>query len=127
MAVNGRVLSGIQPTHDSFHLGNYVGALRQWVDLQKNFDAFYCIVDLHALTVEPEPESPEASEDNEEDEGKEFEKMMGVEELEDRIKNAIDFIKSKNGWNDEMKRFFIMQICLIRLELHHPLRIGRNW
>ena len=56
MAVKGRVLSGIQPTHDSFHLGNYLGALRQWVDLQRDFDAFYCVVDLHALTVEPEPE-----------------------------------------------------------------------
>ena len=55
MAVKGRVLSGIQPTHNSFHLGNYLGALRQWVDLQKDFDAFYCVVDLHALTVEPEP------------------------------------------------------------------------
>ncbi|MEN9735595.1 MAG: hypothetical protein RL129_305 [Actinomycetota bacterium] len=57
MATKGRVLSGIQPTHDSFHLGNYLGALRQWVDLQKDFDAFYCVVDLHALTVEPEPEN----------------------------------------------------------------------
>ena len=55
MAVKGRVLSGIQPTHNSFHLGNYLGALRQWVDLQKDFDAFYCVVDLHALTIEPEP------------------------------------------------------------------------
>jgi len=57
MATKGRVLSGIQPTHDSFHLGNYLGALRQWVDLQKDFDTFYCVVDLHALTVEPEPEN----------------------------------------------------------------------
>ena len=57
MAAKGRVLSGIQPTHSSFHLGNYLGALRQWVDLQKDFDAFYCVVDLHALTVEPEPEA----------------------------------------------------------------------
>jgi tryptophanyl-tRNA synthetase len=57
MADRKRVLSGIQPTHESFHLGNYVGALRQWVDLQKEFDTFYCVVDLHALTVEPEPES----------------------------------------------------------------------
>ena len=57
MAIKGRVLSGIQPTHESFHLGNYLGALRQWVDLQKDFDAFYCVVDLHALTVEPEPEA----------------------------------------------------------------------
>ena len=47
-----RVLSGIQPTHDSFHLGNYLGALKQWVDMQENHDAFYCVVDLHALTVE---------------------------------------------------------------------------
>ena len=46
-----RVLSGIQPTHDSFHLGNYLGALKQWVELQENNDAFYCVVDLHALTV----------------------------------------------------------------------------
>jgi len=57
MATKGRVLSGIQPTHESFHLGNYLGALRQWVDLQRDFDAFYCVVDLHALTVEPEPEA----------------------------------------------------------------------
>ena len=50
-----RVLSGIQPTSDSFHLGNYLGALKQWVDLQEGNDAFYCIVDLHALTGEIEP------------------------------------------------------------------------
>ena len=50
-----RVLSGIQPTSDSFHLGNYLGALKQWVALQDGHDAFYCIVDLHALTVETEP------------------------------------------------------------------------
>jgi tryptophanyl-tRNA synthetase len=50
-----RVLSGIQPTHDSFHLGNYLGAIKQWVDLQKEHDAFYCVVDLHALTVETDP------------------------------------------------------------------------
>jgi tryptophanyl-tRNA synthetase len=50
-----RVLSGIQPTHDSFHLGNYLGALKQWVDMQENHDAFYCVVDLHALTVETDP------------------------------------------------------------------------
>jgi len=50
-----RVLSGIQPTHDSFHLGNYLGALKQWVQLQENNDAFYCVVDLHALTVETDP------------------------------------------------------------------------
>jgi len=50
-----RVLSGIQPTADSFHLGNYLGAVRQWVALQDDFDAFYCAVDLHAITVEWEP------------------------------------------------------------------------
>ena len=50
-----RVLSGIQPTHDSFHLGNHLGALRQWVALQDTHDAFYCVVDLHALTVETDP------------------------------------------------------------------------
>lgn len=50
-----RVLSGIQPTHDSFHLGNYLGALQQWVELQSTHDAYYCIVDLHALTVEVDP------------------------------------------------------------------------
>ncbi|MTA36373.1 MAG: tryptophan--tRNA ligase, partial [Actinobacteria bacterium] len=50
-----RVLSGIQPTHDSFHLGNYLGALKQWVELQDEHDAFYCVVDLHALTIETEP------------------------------------------------------------------------
>ena len=50
-----RVLSGIQPTSDSFHLGNYLGALKQWVELQDGHDAFYCIVDLHALSAETEP------------------------------------------------------------------------
>jgi tryptophanyl-tRNA synthetase len=52
---NKRVLSGIQPTSDSFHLGNYLGAVKQWVELQDGHDAFYCIVDLHALTVETDP------------------------------------------------------------------------
>lgn len=46
-----RVLSGIQPTADSFHLGNLLGALRNWVHLQQEADAYYCIVDLHAITV----------------------------------------------------------------------------
>ena len=50
-----RVLSGIQPTADSFHLGNYLGALRQWVALQEDHDAFYFIPDLHAITVEHDP------------------------------------------------------------------------
>ena len=50
-----RVLSGIQPTADSFHLGNYLGAVRNWVALQDSHDAFYCVVDLHAITAGHEP------------------------------------------------------------------------
>ena len=50
-----RVLSGIQPTHGSFQLGNYLGAVKQWVDLQRSHDAFYCVVDLHALSSIPDP------------------------------------------------------------------------
>lgn len=50
-----RVLSGIQPTADSYHLGNYLGALKQWIELQNDFDAFYFIPDMHALTVEQDP------------------------------------------------------------------------
>ncbi|MFE5331537.1 tryptophan--tRNA ligase [Embleya sp. NPDC056575] len=50
-----RVLSGIQPTADSFHLGNYLGAIRQWVPFQDSHDAFYMVVDLHAITVPQDP------------------------------------------------------------------------
>ncbi|WP_369146062.1 tryptophan--tRNA ligase [Streptomyces sp. R44] len=50
-----RVLSGIQPTAGSFHLGNYLGAVRQWVALQESHDAFYMVVDLHAITVPQDP------------------------------------------------------------------------
>ncbi len=50
-----RVLSGIQPTADSFHFGNYLGALRQWVDLQDDHQPFFFIADLHAITVEQDP------------------------------------------------------------------------
>jgi tryptophanyl-tRNA synthetase len=50
-----RVLSGIQPTADSFHLGNYLGAVQQWVALQEDHDAFYCVVDLHAITLPQDP------------------------------------------------------------------------
>jgi tryptophanyl-tRNA synthetase len=53
--VRPRVLSGIQPTADSFHLGNYLGAIRQWVTLQESYDAFYCVVDLHAITLPQDP------------------------------------------------------------------------
>ncbi|GIG70876.1 tryptophan--tRNA ligase [Phytomonospora endophytica] len=52
-----RVLSGIQPTAESFHLGNYLGALRQWVAMQDTHDAFYCVVDLHAITAGHDPEA----------------------------------------------------------------------
>lgn len=52
-----RILSGIQPTAESLHLGNYLGAVKQWVALQDGNDAYYCIVDLHALTVEVDPEA----------------------------------------------------------------------
>ena len=50
-----RVLSGIQPTSDSFHLGNYLGALQYWVRLQDDFEALYFIPDLHAITVPQDP------------------------------------------------------------------------
>lgn len=50
-----RVLSGIQPTADSFHLGNYLGAVRYWVRLQDEFDALYFIPDMHAITVAQDP------------------------------------------------------------------------
>jgi tryptophanyl-tRNA synthetase len=50
-----RVLSGIQPTADSFHLGNYLGAVRNWVAMQDTHDTFYCVVDLHAITAGHDP------------------------------------------------------------------------
>jgi tryptophanyl-tRNA synthetase len=50
-----RVLSGIQPTADSFHFGNYLGAIRQWVGLQETHEPYYFIADLHAITVEQDP------------------------------------------------------------------------
>ena len=50
-----RVLSGIQPTADSFHIGNYLGALTEWVKLQDTHNAFYSVVDQHAITVEHDP------------------------------------------------------------------------
>jgi tryptophanyl-tRNA synthetase len=53
MTDHPRVLSGIQPTSDSFHLGNYLGAVRNWVGMQDDFDAFYMVVDLHAITMNP--------------------------------------------------------------------------
>jgi tryptophanyl-tRNA synthetase len=53
--MQGRILSGIQPTH-GIHLGNYLGAIRHWVQLQSAYDCLYCIVDQHALTVLHSPE-----------------------------------------------------------------------
>ena len=50
-----RSLSGMQPTSDSLHLGNYIGALIEWVTLQETHDAFYFVADLHALTVATDP------------------------------------------------------------------------
>ncbi|HIW96357.1 MAG TPA: tryptophan--tRNA ligase [Candidatus Corynebacterium gallistercoris] len=46
-----RVVSGLQPTSDSYHLGNYLGAVKQFIQLQEDFEAFYFIPDLHAITV----------------------------------------------------------------------------
>jgi len=49
------ILSGMQPSSDSLHLGNYIGALSNWVAMQDEFDAFFCVVDLHAITVPQDP------------------------------------------------------------------------
>ena len=49
-----RIFSGIQPS-GNLHIGNYLGAIRQWVDLQESHDALFCIVDLHAITVPQDP------------------------------------------------------------------------
>ena len=50
-----RIFSGMQPSSDSLHLGNLIGALRNWVALQDDYEAIYCVVDLHALTQAPDP------------------------------------------------------------------------
>ncbi|MEN8041423.1 MAG: tryptophan--tRNA ligase [Actinomycetota bacterium] len=50
-----RIFSGVQPT-GNIHLGNYLGAFRNWVQLQDTYDTIYCIVDLHAMTVDYDPE-----------------------------------------------------------------------
>lgn len=49
-----RIFSGIKPSGD-LHIGNYLGAIRQWVDLQHAYDATLCVVDLHAITVPQDP------------------------------------------------------------------------
>ncbi|MEB3260137.1 MAG: tryptophan--tRNA ligase [Cyanobacteriota bacterium] len=53
-AARPRVLSGVQPT-GALHLGNWLGAIRNWVDLQSSHDTFFCVVDLHAITVPHDP------------------------------------------------------------------------
>lgn len=50
-----RLFSGMQPSADSLHLGNYAGALSQWVSMQDSYDAIFCVVDLHAITVPQDP------------------------------------------------------------------------
>src|SRR3989339_431693 len=50
-----RILSGIQPT-GALHIGNYLGAVKQWIDLQKEHECLFPVVDLHALTVTQDPE-----------------------------------------------------------------------
>ena len=50
-----RVLSGIQPS-GNLTIGNYLGALKQWVEVQSDYDCFYCVVDLHAITTEQDPD-----------------------------------------------------------------------
>ncbi|MCZ2403047.1 tryptophan--tRNA ligase [Paenarthrobacter sp. Z7-10] len=50
-----RILSGAKPTADSLHLGNYIGAVRQWVDMQSEYDPVFFIPDLHAITVDFDP------------------------------------------------------------------------
>lgn len=49
-----RILSGVQPT-GSLHLGNYLGAIKQWVSYQHDYDSYFCVVDLHAITVPQDP------------------------------------------------------------------------
>ena len=55
MSGKANLLSGMQPSASSLHLGNYLGALVNWVNMQKDFNAFYVIVDLHAITVPQDP------------------------------------------------------------------------
>ena len=49
------VFSGVQPTSDSLHLGNALGAIKHWIGLQDDYDAYFCVVDLHAITVPQDP------------------------------------------------------------------------
>lgn len=55
MSPTPRLFSGMQPSADSLHAGNYIGALLQWRQMQQNYDAVFCVVDLHAITVPQDP------------------------------------------------------------------------
>ena len=57
---NNLIFSGIQPT-GNLHLGNYLGAIRNWVKLQNDFDCIFCVVDLHAITIPQDPKVLHAS------------------------------------------------------------------
>ena len=55
-----RIFSGVQPT-GNLHLGNYLGAIKNWVSLQKDFECIFCIVDLHAITIKQDPKELESN------------------------------------------------------------------
>ncbi|MEC7245299.1 MAG: tryptophan--tRNA ligase, partial [Pseudomonadota bacterium] len=55
-AKTGRIFSGVQPT-GNLHLGNYLGAIKNWIALQDEFECIYCVVDLHAITVPQKPDN----------------------------------------------------------------------
>ena len=55
MNTTPRLFSGMQPSADSLHIGNYIGALLQWKELQSTHDAVFCVVDLHAITIPQDP------------------------------------------------------------------------
>ena len=50
-----KIFSGIQPTNQ-LHIGNYLGAVKQWVELQEKYECIFCVVDLHALTIPYDPQ-----------------------------------------------------------------------
>ena len=60
MTTMKRIFSGVQPT-GNLHLGNYLGAIRNWVELQEDYDCIFCIVDLHAITVPQDPDELRAN------------------------------------------------------------------
>jgi tryptophanyl-tRNA synthetase len=55
MSYQPRLFSGVQPSAESLHIGNYIGALVQWKQMQATHDALFCVVDMHAITVPQEP------------------------------------------------------------------------